>query len=48
MDAGYHSIKWNGKDFFYGEIANGVYLYKIEAIGNNSKTSYIGKCAKYQ
>ena len=48
MDAGYHSIEWNGKDFFNGEIANGVYLYKIEAIGNNSKASYIGKCAKYK
>ena len=48
INSGYNSIEWNGKDFFYGEIANGVYLYKIEAFGNNSKTSYIGKCAKYQ
>ena len=47
MDAGYHSIEWNGKDFFNSEIANGVYLYKIKAVGNNSITSYIGKCAKY-
>ena len=48
INSGYHSIEWNGKDFFYGDIANGVYLYKIEAFGNNSKTSHIGKCAKYQ
>ena len=48
MDAGYHSIEWNGKDSFNGEIANGVYLYKIEVLGNNYKTSHIGKCAKYQ
>ena len=48
INSGYHSIEWNGKGFFNGEIANGVYLYKIEAFGNNSKISYIGKCAKYQ
>ena len=47
INSGYHSIEWNGKNFFNSEIANGVYLYKIEAFGNNSKTSYIGKCAKY-
>ena len=48
INSGYHSIEWNGKDFFNGEIANGVYLYKVEAFGNNYKASYIGKCAKYQ
>ena len=48
INPGYHSIEWNGKDVFNGEIANGVYLYKIEVFGNDYKTSYIGKCAKYQ
>ena len=48
LDAGFHVIDWHGNDAFNGKIANGVYLYKIKAIGNNSTITHIGKCAKYQ
>ena len=46
-NAGFHTIEWHGKDSFNGEIANGVYIYRLNIIGNNSTASYIGKCAKY-
>ena len=47
LDAGFHTIEWNGNDAYNGEIANGVYIYRIKAIGNSSTVSHIGKCAKY-
>ena len=47
LNAGFHTIDWHGKDSFKGEIANGVYIYRLKVIGNNSTASYIGKCAKY-
>ena len=48
LSPGYHSIKWNGLDQFDGEIANGVYLYRIKAEGNNSTSTLIERCAKYR
>ena len=48
LSAGYHTIDWDGLDSFGGNIANGVYLYRLKAIGDESTVSYIGRCAKYQ
>ena len=48
LDPGYHTIDWDGVDVFGGQIANGVYLYRIKAVGENSSQTYIGRCAKYQ
>ncbi len=48
FDIGFHTIFWNGKDAFGDELANGVYLYKITAKGNNESTSFIGRLAKYE
>jgi len=30
-EAGYYSVSWNGKDNKGFDVANGVYMYKIEA-----------------
>lgn len=45
--AGFQIIDWNGRDLYGGEIAKGVYLYRIRAKNNGSIVSYIGKSAKY-
>ena len=45
---GYHHLDWDGRDEYGGRLANGVYLYRLEASDNNSKVSIIGKLAKYQ
>ena len=45
---GYHTIDWDGLDSFGSQIANGVYLYRLKAFGENSSETYIGRCAKYQ
>jgi hypothetical protein len=47
-DIGYNTIYWNGKDAFGDKLANGVYLYKIRAKGENENTSFIGRLAKYE
>ena len=46
-ESGYHKIDWDGYDEYGNEIANGVYLYRIKAITNNSTRTYIGRCAKF-
>tara|TARA_B100001250_G_scaffold393375_1_gene396106 strand:+ start:1351 stop:5055 length:3705 start_codon:yes stop_codon:yes gene_type:complete len=46
-NAGFKIVDWNGKDIYGGEIAKGVYLYRIKATSDNSTVSHIGKCAKY-
>lgn len=48
LPPGYHSIRWDGLDQFNGEIANGVYLYRLKAIGNNSTSTLIERCAIYR
>ena len=48
LSPGYHSIKWNGLDQFDGEIANGVYLYRLKATGNNSTSTLIERCVIYR
>ena len=48
LSPGYHSIRWNGLDQFDGEIANGVYLYRLKAIGTNSTLTLIERCAIYR
>ena len=45
--SGYHKISWDGFDQFGGNIAKGVYIYRLKATSQNSTSSYIGRCAKY-
>ncbi len=52
-DAGFNTIKWNGRDADGDRVANGIYLYKLKArasdpqqISSNEKsTEYTGKVA---
>ena len=44
---GYHTIDWDGKDTYGGQIANGVYLFRLKAIGDETTETFIGRCAKY-
>ena len=48
METGYRTIDWNGKDAFGGELANGVYLYRVKADANGSSISTIGRMAKFR
>ncbi len=45
---GFHFIDWNGKDHYGDNIANGVYLYKIKAVGDESSIDQFGRIAKYR
>ena len=47
---GYSHINWNGLDDFGDQIANGVYLYQLDAQSTDTdeKNTYIGKIAKYR
>ena len=45
---GFHTIEWGGKNEYGKLLSNGVYLYKIKARNNNSKTHKIGKIAIYR
>ena len=47
IQAGFHIVDWDGRNEIGGKISRGVYIYKIDAKSDNSKTSFIGKCAKY-
>ena len=43
---GYNQIKWDGRDAEGDEVANGVYLYKIEVRdGQGKEDSFIGRAA---
>ncbi len=48
FNEGYHFIDWDGRDEYGGRLANGVYLYRLQASDGDSKVSHIGKLAKYQ
>ena len=48
FSVGYHIINWDGHDAFGGELANGVYLYKVKARGLNATETFIGRCAKFR
>ena len=48
LQTGYHYIDWNGRNSFGDIIANGVYIYVIKATNSNQKTTYIGRCVKFQ
>ena len=48
ISSGYHTIGWDGMDTYGGQIANGVYLFRLKAIGDETTETYIGRCAKYQ
>jgi len=45
---GYHTIDWDGLDQFGSQIANGVYLYRIQAESDGIKETYIGRCSKFK
>ena len=45
---GFHTIEWDGKNEYGKLLSNGVYLYKIKAENNISKTHKIGKIAIYR
>ncbi len=46
--AGFNSILWNGRNEYGKLLPNGVYLYKIIAENNNSRTHQMGKIAIYR
>ncbi len=45
---GFHTIDWNGRDAYGNELANGVYLYRLKAVGVDETASFIGRLAKYE
>jgi len=48
FSVGFHTIDWNGKDAFGDKLANGVYLYRLIAVGDEETASFIGRLAKYE
>ena len=48
LEAGFHYIDWDGLDQYGGRISNGVYIYRLNAKGKDSNSTFIGRCAKYQ
>jgi len=48
LQPGYHYIDWDGYDAFQGELSNGVYLYRLKAVGIKKTETYIGRCAKFK
>lgn len=45
---GFHTIDWDGEDAFGDKLANGVYLYRLKAVGDEETASFIGRLAKYE
>ncbi len=45
---GFHTIDWDGEDVFGDKLANGVYLYRLKAVGDEETASFIGRLAKYE
>ena len=48
FSVGFHTIDWDGKDAFGDKLANGVYLYRLKAVGDGETASFIGRLAKYE
>jgi len=48
FQTGTHNIVWNGLDKYGDEIANGVYLYRLKAKGEDNSVSQIGRIAKFR
>ena len=48
LSNGFNSVEWDGKNEFGRILANGVYIYKINAENNMGKISYIGRCAIFK
>ncbi|MBH09283.1 MAG: hypothetical protein CMG74_02835 [Candidatus Marinimicrobia bacterium] len=48
MQTGYHYIDWDGNDAFGGHLSNGVYLYRLKAIGAKNTEIFIGRCTKFK
>lgn len=48
FSTGFHAIDWSGKDAFGDKLANGVYLYRLKAVGDDETASFIGRLAKYE
>ena len=45
---GFNIIYWNGQNSFGDDLANGVYIYHIEAVSQNEKISQLGRLAKFR
>ena len=48
LQVGYNYVNWNGRNSFGDTISNGVYIYVLKATNANQKTTYIGRCVKFQ
>jgi flagellar hook assembly protein FlgD len=44
MSIGFQSIEWDGQNEYGKILANGVYIYKINAKNNSYNISHIGRC----
>ncbi len=48
FSSGYHYVNWDGRDAFGERLANGVYLYRLQANDGNQTVSVIKKLAKFR
>ncbi len=48
LSSGYHFINWDGRDAYGERLANGAYLYRLQADDGQQKVSVINKLAKFQ
>jgi flagellar hook assembly protein FlgD len=42
---GYHHVYWDGKDAFGKDLSNGVFIYRINAKGNNETITKFNRLA---
>ena len=45
---GFNIINWDGRNYFGDELANGIYIYHLEAASENEKRSLMGRLAKFK
>ncbi|RMF06158.1 MAG: T9SS C-terminal target domain-containing protein [Candidatus Neomarinimicrobiota bacterium] len=45
---GFATLHWDGRDQWGNRLANGVYLYRIQAKNQSESVSRIERCAKYE
>jgi len=48
LSQGFNLISWDGRNEFGRMLANGVYIYKINAKKNKNEISHIGRCAIFK
>ena len=46
MTPGYHELAWDGRDAEGDKLANGVYLYRLQAVGPSGHASELGRLVK--